>query len=190
MKRYCISDPAWYEDDPVKLVQTFETLLRHHPVEYCLLRDKTTQRYETLARAFVSLAPRFPQTRFLLHADPLLAHTLHAHGVHLTSTQEHLISYAKSLHLLTILSTHTHDQAHQAAHLGADAITYSPIFVSPHKGPPKGCTDLHALVRSLPLPIFALGGIVHADHLALIASTGAYGWASIRYFDPRSLFGG
>jgi len=102
--------------------------------------------------------------------------------VHLTSTQFDKIEYAKSLGLEVIVSTHTHDEVLQAQDLGADAVTYSPIFSSPGKGEPKGVEDLKELLNKCSVKVFALGGIVDEKQVSEIEKTQAYGFASIRYF--------
>ena len=119
-----------------------------------------------------------------MHGDYTRANTLKADGVHLTSTQFDVIPDAKALGLYVIISTHTHDEALKAQELGADAITYSPIFASPNKGEPKGLEDLKEIVAKIRVPIFALGGITTQEHINAVSTTGAYGFASIRYFIP------
>jgi len=84
--------------------------------------------------------------------------------------------------LYVIISTHTHEEALKAQTLGADAITYSPIFPSPNKGEPKGLEDLKEIVDKIEIPIFALGGITTEEQVNTVLATGAYGFASIRYF--------
>ena len=66
--------------------------------------------------------------------------------------------------------------------MGADYVTYSPIFTSPNKGEPKGIEDLKELIKTSKIKILALGGIVEARHVEMIKDTKAYGFASIRYF--------
>ncbi|MDY0117717.1 MAG: thiamine phosphate synthase, partial [Sulfurimonadaceae bacterium] len=65
---------------------------------------------------------------------------------------------------------------------GADAITYSPIFETPNKGEPKGIEALQHVIKKYPIKIFALGGIVESSHVIDVEKSGAYGFASIRYF--------
>lgn len=84
--------------------------------------------------------------------------------------------------LFVIISTHTQKEVLRAQMLGADALTYSPIFASPNKGEPKGVEDLRELLEICSIKVFALGGIVTQEHIAAIEETKAYGFASIRYF--------
>ena len=61
-------------------------------------------------------------------------------------------------------------------------MTYSPIFYTPHKGEPKGVDDLRAVVESVGIKVFALGGITDKNEVQKVGKSGAYGFASIRYF--------
>ena len=80
------------------------------------------------------------------------------------------------------MSTHTYDEALYAQEMGADYVTYSPIFASPNKGEPKGVEDLKAVVESLDIKVFALGGIVTPEQINAVEKSGAFGFASIRCF--------
>jgi len=96
-----------------------------------------------------------------------------------------LVSFAekaKNIGLEVIISTHTHQEVLRAQKLGADAVTYSPIFASPNKGAPKGIDALKELLEVCDISVFALGGIVDKSHVDMIEQTKAYGFASIRYF--------
>jgi thiamine-phosphate pyrophosphorylase len=182
MKKYLITSQDFYTDNievfNKKLKQQFQT----HMPEYALLRDKQTSRYEELASGFVDICKEFGVKSFL-HQYVELASTLNADGVHLTSTQFEEILYAKEIGLEVIISTHSHEEVLYAQRLGADEVTYSPIFASPNKGEPKGVDDLKELLKKCSIKVFALGGIVEARHLKMVEETGAYGFASIRYFE-------
>jgi len=95
---------------------------------------------------------------------------------------------AKKYNLYTVVSTHTMDEALLAKKLGADAITYSPIFNTPHKGKPKGIENLKSLVEAVDIPVIALGGIVDKTHVdKLLCVPNLFGFASIRYFQPSKV---
>jgi len=127
------------------------------------------------------------QKRFL-HSDIELAKELNADGIHLKSDQMIEIVKAKKYALYTVISTHTMDEALLAKKLGADAITYSPIFYTPHKGKPKGIEKLKALVEAVDIPVIALGGIVDKTHVdKLLCVPNLFGFASIRYFKPSKV---
>jgi thiamine-phosphate pyrophosphorylase len=189
VKKYLITDPELYTQE----VKSFEAALRkafmQHKPDYALYRDKTNPRYKELASVFVKVCREFAPLACMLHGDEVVAHELQADGVHLTFTQFENIAHAKELGLFTVASTHTDEEIVHAIALGADAVTFSPIFPSPNKGEPKGLEALCEVVAKNPIKVFALGGIVEPWHVEAIAKSGAYGFASIRYFySPISSF--
>ena len=117
-----------------------------------------------------------------LHQDYSLAAKLGATGVHLTSQQFDDIPKAKELGLEVIISTHTHDEVHIAEAMGADYVTYSPIFATPGKGEAKGIDDLKAIIGMSDIEIFALGGIISMNEVEQLQESNVFGFASIRYF--------
>jgi len=145
-------------------------------------RDKTTPHYSQNAKLFLNQAKKYPFDKVLLHQDYQLAHQLKADGIHLTSTQIEDIPKAKDLGLFVIVSTHTQDEALTAQSLGADMITYSPIFDTPDKGKPIGLGALKELQGIISLPIIALGSIITQEQIEACINSGASGFASIRYF--------
>jgi thiamine-phosphate pyrophosphorylase len=182
VKSYLITDPSFYGTTSDVLESSLNTVLSHNILDFALFRDKQTHDYPTLAQIFVKVCRKLGVRYVLLHGDYTLANALKADGVHLTSTQFDAIPLAKDLGLFVIISTHTHEEALNAQELGADAITYSPIFASPNKGDPKGLEDLKEIVAKIDIPIFALGGITTQEQINAVQEAGAYGFASIRYF--------
>ena len=150
--------------------------------DFALYRDKENENYAIEAENFVQMCKPFKSLHVLLHQDYELAAKLGATGVHLTSKQFDAIPKAKALGLEVIISTHTHDEVHVAEAMGADYVTYSPVFASPDKGEPKGVQDLQSIVSMADIKIFALGGIVSEEEVQKIEKTEVYGFASIRYF--------
>lgn len=149
---------------------------------YALYRDKSNNYYDEDAAGFVEVCDQFQNIKSFIHQKVDLAKKLGACGVHLTSKQFDEIRYAKGLGLEVIISTHRHSEVLNAQSLGADAVTYSPIFASPGKGEPKGIDDLKELLKKCTIKVFALGGIVEPSHIKAVEEAGAYGFASIRYF--------
>jgi len=88
----------------------------------------------------------------------------------------------KNLNLFAVISCHSEKEILEAEKKGADAVTYSPIFNTPNKGEPKGLEDLNERVDKISLPIIALGGITTPEQVKAVEKSGAYGFASIRYF--------
>ncbi|QSZ41596.1 thiamine phosphate synthase [Sulfurimonas aquatica] len=159
-----------------------EKMSKYYP-EYILYRDKTNPDYALNAKKFIEICSDFKESNAFLHQEYELAFKLNATGVHLTSTQFEDIKKAKELGLKVIVSTHTHEEVLEAEALGADYVTYSPIFASPGKGEPKGIEDLKSLLKKCNVKVFALGGIINEVEVEQIAKTKSYGFASIRYFD-------
>ncbi|MFK5938332.1 MAG: thiamine phosphate synthase [Sulfurimonas sp.] len=182
MKKYLITSPEFYTDKPEIFRRKLnEQILKHKP-DYILYRDKKTTHYKEMAKIFIDVAKQHQEIRVFLHTDINLASKLNAYGVHLPSTAFEKINQAKDLGLKVIISTHTHEEVSKAESLGADYVTYSPIFVSPNKGKPKGIDDLKTLLNKTKIKVFALGGIVKKEEVTKVEKTSAYGFASIRYF--------
>jgi len=150
--------------------------------DFALYRDKESSEYATNAQNFVQMCKPIKTLKVFLHQDYKLAHTLGAIGVHLTSTQFDDIPNAKDLGLEVIISTHTLDEVHMAEAMGADYVTYSPIFETPDKGEPKGVDDLKELISMVDIKVFALGGIISDEQVSALKKSNVYGFASIRYF--------
>ncbi len=182
MQKYLITSREFYTDTPAVFDSILhEQFVKHMPT-HALYRDKSNPNYNTQAVHFVEVCSRFENIKSFIHQDAELAKELGATGVHLTSKQFDKIRHAKSLGLEVIISTHTHEEVLKAKELGADAVTYSPIFASPGKGEPKGIDDLKELLDKCSINVFALGGVVDDSHVKMLEATKVYGFASIRYF--------
>jgi len=146
-------------------------------------RDKTNEVCSYDAQKFLDEARKYNFDKVLLHTDIELAKNVDADGIHLTSKQFKNIEEAKRKGLFVIISIHSIDEAKKAEALGADMVTYSPIFETPGKGNPVGLHMLSELVSVVNIPVIALGGIVTDEHVEACQISGASGFASIRYFD-------
>lgn len=182
MKKYLITSQEFYSDKEEIFTQRVKEQFKKHSPDYALFRDKSTHNYEKLAQTFIEACKETKTVKSFLHQDSELAHRLKADGVHLTSTQFDKIKDAKGLGLEVIISTHTYEEVLKAEELGADAVTYSPIFATPNKGEPKGVDDLKELLNKCKIKVFALGGIVEQKQVEAIKDTLSYGFASIRFF--------
>ncbi len=181
MKSYLITDPKYYRD-----LESFEKYLikiyQKHKPSFASFRDKKNKNFDLYAQKFVKISKLFGIEKILINNSIDTALKYNAHGVHLTSSQFNEIEYAKKLGLYVIISTHSKKEAKLAQMLGADAITYSPIFYTPNKGEPKGIENLKSLLKEISIACFALGGIVTQKEVDLCKQSGCYGFASIRYF--------
>jgi len=182
MQKYLITSREFYTDTPAIFRNIVHEQFAKHNPSYALYRDKSNPNYDIQAAHFVEICNDFETIKSFIHRDADLAKKLKATGVHLTSTQFDDITKAKEFGLEVIISTHTHEEVLKAQELGADAVTYSPIFASPGKGEPKGIEDLKDILKKCKIKVFALGGIVDEEQTKAIKETKAYGFASIRYF--------
>ena len=182
MKKYLITSREFYTDTPAVFRSILQEQLKKHFPDFVLYRDKQNPHYATQADHFLDVCKNFQGLKAFLHQDYDLAAKLGASGVHLTSKQFDDIPKAKELGLEVIISTHTHDEVHIAEAMGADYVTYSPIFATPGKGEPKGVADLMDINSRTDIDIFALGGIISNKEVSQLQESGVFGFASIRYF--------
>lgn len=176
MIAYAITDPSTL--DFSDLERDLERFSQY--ASMIVYRDTDNPDYLQDAQHFISLAKGFEKV--LLHSDYLLAKKLNADGIHLKSTQFSDIKKAKNLGLFVVVSTHTLEEALEAEVLGADMVTYSPIFETPGKGEPVGLHMLSELTSLISIPVIALGGILTDEQIEACEMSGASGFASIRYF--------
>lgn len=182
MIAYAITDPSTLN------FQTLEHDIKRfaNKANILVYRDKTTTSYKTNAKQLLNESKKHNFQKIFLHTDYALAHQLKADGVHLKSTQFNEIVKAKALGLFVVISTHTLEEALQSQKLGADMITFSPIFRTANKGEPKGVEVLRELIVLLDIPVIALGGIISQEQIDLCDHVGAKGFASIRYFSETN----
>lgn len=179
MKQYLITDPSFYSSNPQTFTQKLQEVLSTYKPDFICLRDKQTDDYKALALAFNRIKT---DAKSLLHTDYKLAFKLGFYGVHIPSNRFEDIKKAKDLGLHVVVSTHTLEEALHVENLGADFITYSPIFFTPNKGEPKGLEKLKEINDKIKIKCFALGGIINVEQISLCERAGSYGFASIRYF--------
>ena len=182
MTKYLITSREFYTDTPAVFRKIFHEQSVKHMPDFALYRDKSNPNYAIQAEHFVEVCSQMQGLKSFIHSDVDLARALNATGVHLTSKEFDKIEYAKSLYLEVIVSTHTHNEVLEAQKLGANAVTYSPIFATPGKGEPTGINDLKNLLSKVEIDVFALGGIVSEEQVNAVKETTAFGFASIRYF--------
>jgi len=113
-----------------------------------------------------------------------VALALDATGVHLaghslpTAVARRVLGPQKLLGV----STHSVEEARRAADDGADFIVFGPVFTTPSKvvyGPPQGLQHLADVVRQVPIPVLAIGGIDQIN-LSEVLHVGVHGVAMIR----------
>jgi thiamine-phosphate pyrophosphorylase len=100
---------------------------------------------------------------FIVNDDPQLAKMVRADGIHVGQEDMpiHMVKKIVGKQMLVGKSTHSIDQAKNAANEGADYIGFGPLFGTPTKPDykPIGTQDLKVLKQTLQIPYFAIGGI-------------------------------
>ena len=148
------------------------------------LRDKgasTKELYET-AYELRRLTSRYGAKLFINdRADVALA--VDADGVHIGSASLPLYKVRRLLgeRKLIGVSCHNQTQAITAQEMGADFITFGPVYHTPSKaeyGEPVGLAKLATVAELLQIPVFALGG-VKQENCAEAVACGVRGVALI-----------
>ena len=183
MKSYLITDPKYYTNNPQTFGDTLSNALQKHKVDYACFRDKSSSNLDELIKTFVSICKKLDINNILINSYIDLAIKYKANGVHLTSTQFDEIIKAKDSGLFVVVSCHSIAEIKKAKSLGADGVTYSPVFATPDKGEPIGLEALNIAKEAVKdIMVFALGGIITHEQIDSIKQTKSDGFASIRYF--------
>ncbi|RKR02486.1 8-oxo-dGTPase [Kushneria sinocarnis] len=177
------------EEDEARFEQKLDRALEEDGIRLVQLRAKTLvdERWQQRAEQALALCRRHG-ARLMLNGDPALLEQVDADGIHLTSTRlmgldRRPIAADKWL----AASTHDQSQVNQAALIGCDFITLSPLRETPsHPGAiTMGWHDFQKLVEHAVMPVYALGGVTRHD-CDRARAVGAQGIASIRdYWYPE-----
>jgi thiamine-phosphate pyrophosphorylase len=142
----------------------------------------TAQRLRALTRGTA--------TRFIVNDDIEIARAVDADGVHLG---QHDLPLAEARRRwpapgkLFGLSTHSLEQARQAADLAPSYIGVGPVFTTPTKvvpDPVLGLWQMAEIIRSSPLTTVAIGGIDRTN-LAQVLRYGAANFCVVRAVNQR-----
>jgi thiamine-phosphate pyrophosphorylase len=179
MKSYLITDPSYYTSNPKILSKKLQYIIKEKSPDFICIRDKKTENYRDIV---LEVKKKINHPKIFLHTHYQLAQELGFYGVHLPSSKFKDIKKAKDLGLNVVVSTHTLEEALHVEKLGANFITFSPIFFTPNKGIPKGLEKLKEINDRIDISCFALGGIVDKSKINICKKIGVYGFASISYF--------
>lgn len=145
------------------------------------LREKNLSLDElrTLALGVVALAHQYG-ARVLISCDVEMANEVGADGVHLTSAK--LAECAERPAVAwCAASCHSVEELRRAEALGCDFVLLSPVLpTKSHPGAPHlGWEQFSAIAAGLSMPVYALGGLNHAD-MQTAWQHGAHGIALLR----------
>jgi len=155
MKRF--SGVYVISDDPARLLRAVDdgaTIVQ--------LRDKTADAETIRAKAErIAAHPKRAGFLFFLNDDAALAMEVGADGVHIGQDTDTVQTRRIIGHALLGKTTHSLEQAQQAAQDGADYISAGPVYPTPTKPgrPAVGLEYVRAVVEWGQLPFVAIGGI-------------------------------
>ena len=145
------------------------------------LREKNLERkaLRQLGQRMVTMA-HASGAKVLVNGDVALAQELGADGVQLTSSQLEQCS-ARPAVVLCGVSCHTSEELRRAERLGCDFALLSPVLPTmSHPGTAHlGWESFAQMAAQSSIPVYALGGLAHADMNAAWQS-GAHGIALLR----------
>ena len=179
-KLYAITDR--HRCAPTPLVDVVSELLDAGITAF-QLREKDLNDTELikLAQSIAELCHNY-QANLFINTHTCIAHDVGAAGVHLPANAEPVDSIKETEtgdNFYIGCSVHSFDAAQKREAEGADFVTYSPIYATASKpgyGPAVGAASLAEVVKSVKLPVFALGGITPA-RVSECLTAGAFGVA-------------
>jgi thiamine-phosphate pyrophosphorylase len=172
--------------DEASLVRQVERALLAG-VDFVQLRRRTLsgRELEALAKRLVALASR-ASGKILVNGRLDVALSAGAAGVHLPADGLPVAEVKKvvSTGFVVSRSTHSREEVERAYREGASFVVFGPIFPTASKPghPGVGLEALKETVSSVPIPVYALGGVT-PERISQIHDTGAHGVTGISVFE-------
>jgi thiamine-phosphate pyrophosphorylase len=175
--------------DETRLVHQVERALALG-VDFVQLRRKgrPIREVEALAKRLVGLSSGAPE-KILVNGRLDVALSAGAGGVHLPADGLPVAAVRKAVPppFVVSRSTHSREAVERAYREGASFVLFGPVFPTPSKSghPGAGLEVLAEVVASVPIPVYALGGVT-PERVSPIAETGARGIAGISVFEREA----
>ena len=154
-------------------------------VEMLQLRMKHSSREEIVATAReVRAVTRGTKTMFIVNDDPSIAAETGADGVHVGQDDMPVAEVRRRYPSLGIVGLSTHSPAQALASIAhsPDYIGVGPVWATPTKDipdPTLGVDTAISMIRSVPYPAVAIGGI-DLERARILAASGAANFAVVR----------
>lgn len=167
-------------NDQMTNEQLLGTLLAiEQSIDAVILREKSKTDAELIELIRKLKASEFDDSKIIVHGRTDIAALsgikkvqLPGHGVPLSLAKKHFpeISFGCSVHSFA--------EAEAACKAGADWLLYGHVFATGSKEglPPRGTEELFHMIESLPVPVYAIGGIT-PENLSPLRQAGVSGVA-------------
>ncbi|TCV83006.1 Nudix family hydrolase [Sulfurirhabdus autotrophica] len=142
-------------------------------------KQMTADELASFAADVVSLGKTYG-AKVVVNSDVALAAKVGADGVHLTSQQLMQVEVRPDVGLIGA-SCHNQEELERAAALNLDYVLFGPVLptLSHPDNPVLGWATFGEVIKDLPMPVYALGGLEPAD-LVTAWHYGAHGIAMLR----------
>lgn len=150
------------------------------------LRMKHAVREDVVAMAReVRAVTAGTKTLFIVNDDPSIAAEVGADGVHVGQDDMSVAEVRERFPSLKIVgfSTHSPAQALAAIAQKPDYIGVGPVWATPTKDipdPTLGLDTMAQMIRSVPFPAVAIGGITDTERIRAVLAAGARNFAVVR----------
>ena len=167
-------------NDKLETNQLLDTLLTiEASIDAVILREKSKTDSEVITFIEQLIEAGFDSTKVIVHRRINVASITGIKKVQLPGYDVPLALLRKQFPAISFgRSVHSIEEAEAAYKAGADWVLYGHIFATNSKEglPPRGTDELFQIVESLPIPVYAIGGI-QPHHLQQLNQGGVAGVA-------------